>query len=113
MLVEVGRSGVGALRRATINLERPILTDRNGEANNALCSFLRSILGGPSVTCDIIRGEKVRCPFHRALSDLVDQTQPYFSPCLLQAPVKQVRITGVESVDVAYHRLLMAHKVIK
>eukprot|EP00966_Prymnesium_polylepis_P007928 182522-Prymnesium_polylepis.1 len=34
-------------------------TDRNNEANGVLCSFLRSILGGPSVTCDILRGERV------------------------------------------------------
>lgn len=59
-------------------------TERAGEANAVLSSFLRSVLGGPSVTCDIIRGAN--------------------------APVKQVQITGVESVDVVHHRLLLAHK---
>lgn len=34
-------------------------TDRNGEANNNLCGFLRSVFGGSSISCDIIRGERV------------------------------------------------------
>ena len=57
------------------------------EANSALCSFLRSVLGGPTVTCEVTRGFK--------------------------APVKAVRVSGVEGLDLAYHRLLMAQKFIK
>ena len=55
------------------------------ESNAVLVSFLRAILGGKDgVTCDIVRGQK--------------------------APVKTVRVGGLESIDLLYHRLLMAHK---
>ena len=82
----VAKSRVTGITAQTVSLAIKG-TDRGGEANGVLCSFLRSVLGGPSVTCDIIRGER--------------------------APIKEVKITGVESVDVAHHRLLMAHKFLK
>lgn len=57
--------------------------DQGGESNAALCAFLRSVLGGPSLGAEVVRG-------HRA-------------------PVKTVRITGSDlAVDLLYHRLLLA-----
>ena len=35
-------------------------TERNDEANIALCGFLRSALGGEAISCDVVRGHKVR-----------------------------------------------------
>jgi len=56
------------------------------ESNAVLVSFLRAVLGGKDagVACDIVRGQK--------------------------APIKTVRVGGLESIDRLYHRLLMAHK---
>ena len=50
-----------------------------------MLAFLRSVLGGAaaaSVTCEVVRGQR--------------------------APVKCVRVVGVDSVDLAYQRLLLA-----
>ena len=47
-----------------------------------VCGFVRSVLGGAAVACEIVRG-------HRA-------------------PVKTMKVMGVASADVAYHRLLLA-----
>lgn len=62
-------------------------TERGGESNKALCAFLKSVLGGDTITADVTRG--------------------------FSAPVKVVRVGGVEGVDLAYHRLLMAQKYIQ
>ena len=62
-------------------------SERENQANVHMCSFLRSVLGGNAVTAEVVRGHK--------------------------APVKAVKIMGVDSADLAYHRLLMAHKAIK
>lgn len=56
----------------------------DGESNTALCTFLRSVLGGPSVACELVRGDK--------------------------SPLKTVRLSGSElkSADVVHHRLALA-----
>jgi hypothetical protein len=55
------------------------------ESNAVLVSFLRAILGGKdAVACDIVRGQN--------------------------APVKTVRVGGLESIDTLYTRLLAALK---
>ena len=52
-------------------------------ANAALSTFLRTVLGGaPAVTCEVVRG--------------------------FRAPVKTLRVQGVASADLAYHRLRLA-----
>ena len=61
-------------------------TERGGEANKALCGFLKSVLGGDAVSADVTRG--------------------------FNAPVKVVTVGGVDGVDLAHHRLLMAQKYI-
>ena len=53
----------------------------------ALCGFLKSGLGGDAVTADVTRG--------------------------LSAPVKVVRVGGVDGVDLAHTRLLRAQKYIQ
>lgn len=68
--------------------------ERNNEANDALCGFLRSALGGAAVSVEVTRGQK--------------------------APVKVVRAEGVEhvdgllsAVDTAHHRLRLCMRYIK
>jgi len=55
---------------------------RGEEANAALCSFVRSVLGGGGVTVEVVRG-------HRA-------------------PIKVLKVLGVASADLTYHRLALA-----
>jgi len=62
-------------------------SERDNKANEVMLAFLRSVLGGTGVTAEVVRGWK--------------------------APVKAIRLNGVESADLAYHRLLSAHRAIK
>jgi len=62
-------------------------SERDNKANEVMLAFLRSVLGGTAVAAEVVRGWK--------------------------APVKAVRISGVDSADLAYHRLLSAHRAIK
>ena len=75
--------------RAAHGARRMALTARSGthQANTVMLAFLRSVLGGSAVAAEVVRGWK--------------------------APVKAVRLSGVESADLAYHRLLSAHRAIK
>jgi len=61
-------------------------SERDNKANEVMLAFLRSVLGGTAVAADVVRGWK--------------------------APIKAVRVSGVDSADLAYHRLLSAHKTI-
>ena len=77
----IPRSRVVGLRSDTVSLD--VKSDgRYENINAALCSFLRTVLGGAAVNCDVIRGHK--------------------------APIKTVKVTGVASADEAYHRLAIA-----
>ena len=49
------------------------------EENTTMCGFLRALLGGPAVSVEVVRGHK--------------------------APIKTLKVVGVASADVAYHRL--------
>ena len=80
------RNRVVAVGAQTISLDIKAV-DRGGgeEANAALCGFLRSVLGGASVSAEVVTG-------HRA-------------------PLKLVKVGGVATADEAYHRLLIASKI--
>ena len=70
--------GVGA-QTIALDVKAP---DRDNEANLATCAFLRSVLGGAAVTCEVVHGHK--------------------------APLKTLRVLGVASADAAHHRLVLA-----
>ena len=57
-------------------------TGKGDEVNAAVCGFMRSVLGGAAVTVEVIRGYR--------------------------APIKTLKVLGVDSADMAYHRLLLA-----
>ena len=71
---------VGVLAHAvTLDIKA---SDRADEVNTALVALLRAVLGGATVSAEVIRGQR--------------------------APVKTLRVLGVGSADAAYHRLLLA-----
>lgn len=77
------RSRVVGVNAQTISIDVKAADRGKGEEGNAaLCGFLRSVLGGASVTAEVVRG-------HRA-------------------PLKVVRVGGVSTPDEAYNRLLLA-----
>ena len=52
------------------------------EVNTTICNFVRTVLGGAAVTCTVVRGER--------------------------APLKTLKVSGVSTADMAYHRLMIA-----